>query len=197
MTPESTSRDRLLEAATQLFAVGGYRGASVRDICNLAGTNPGAVSYHFGGKRQLYRSVLRAATERLAALGATLPDEDDDVPRPYTERVVEVARRISASLAMDPAPVRLVVRDLADGGSVAVEALAPALRRALDALGTATGQADRSMAAPEVRRLLLELAAPVFLVAAGWPILAPALDLDPGERDALVAELVARTLRRV
>ena len=29
--------------------------------------NPGAVSYHCGGKRQLYRSVLRQAVERLAA----------------------------------------------------------------------------------------------------------------------------------
>ena len=61
-----TTRDRLLQAGTRLFAENGYRGASVRDICNLAGANPGAVSYHFGGKRQLYRSVLRKAAAGLA-----------------------------------------------------------------------------------------------------------------------------------
>ena len=40
---------------------------AIRDICDLAGANPGAVSYHFGGKRQLYRTVLRQAAEGLAA----------------------------------------------------------------------------------------------------------------------------------
>ena len=60
------TRERVLDAAESLFAESGFRGASVRDICNLAGVNPGAVSYHFGGKRQLYRSVLRRAAAGLA-----------------------------------------------------------------------------------------------------------------------------------
>jgi AcrR family transcriptional regulator len=53
-----STRQRLVEAASALFAERGYSGASVRDICNLARVNPGAVSYHFCGKRQLYRTAL-------------------------------------------------------------------------------------------------------------------------------------------
>ncbi len=74
------TRERLLQAATRLFADTGYRGASVRDICNLAGANPGAVSYHFGGKRQLYRSVLRQAAAWLADMGPS-----DPKPKPTNE----------------------------------------------------------------------------------------------------------------
>jgi len=59
------TRKRLLDTAETLFAERGFAAASVRDITSAAGCNLGAVNYHFGGKRNLYRQVFG---RRLAAL---------------------------------------------------------------------------------------------------------------------------------
>jgi len=55
----STTRDRILEAAGEQFAERGFRGATVRTICERAGVNISAIKYHFGGKEELYSEVLR------------------------------------------------------------------------------------------------------------------------------------------
>ncbi len=53
------SRHRILEAAGEIFAECGYRGATVRRICERAGVNIAAINYYFGGKEKLYSEVLR------------------------------------------------------------------------------------------------------------------------------------------
>lgn len=186
------TRERLVEAASQLFAERGYGGASVRDLCDLARVNPGAVSYHFGGKRQLYRTALRQAAQRLARFEPLEePERTDDA-----ESVRAVVRRVVRRLEEDPVSTRLLLRDLAEGGTLAVEALEPSLRGALAALRTVTGHTDTPRASAEVRLLFIELAAPVFLVAAAWPALARTLELDERERERLVDEMTRRALAR-
>lgn len=56
-------RQRLLEAAGEIFAEQGYRCATIRDICNRAGANIAAVNYHFGDKEHLYAEALKYAFE--------------------------------------------------------------------------------------------------------------------------------------
>jgi len=181
-----STRDRLLQAATRLFAESGYRGASVRDICNQAGANPGAVSYHFGGKRQLYRSVLRQAATALAELGPTTDPDDGATPPGVETSLARILRR----LQKDDTATRLLLRDLADGGSVAVESLTPPLRNAFDRLNASLGADDTLRGSAESRLLFLGLAAPLFLMTAAWPVVARALDLQPDQRESLFAELL-------
>jgi len=185
-----STRQRLVEAASALFAERGYSGASVRDICNLARVNPGAVSYHFGGKRQLYRTALRQAAQRLA--GGEAPGSAAAPSR--SPELEVVLRRVYRRLGEDPVATRLLLRDLAEGGGLAVEALEPTLREALDALRAVTGHTDDSRASAEVRLLFLELAAPVFLLAAAWPAIARTLELADPEREQLLAELTRRAV---
>ncbi len=187
-----STRERLLRAATRLFADSGYRGASVRDICNQAGANPGAVSYHFGGKRQLYRSVLRQAAAGLADLAPQAGPVDRGEPR--TVSAIDALRAILRHLQSDDTATRLLLRDLADGGTVAVESLTPPLRSAFEQLNATLGEGDSLRGSAESRLLFLGLAAPVFLLGAAWPVIARALDLDPGEREALLTDLVRRAL---
>ncbi len=52
------TRQRLLAEAARLFAGQGYAGVSVRDIVKAAGANLGAITYHFGGKEELFEAVL-------------------------------------------------------------------------------------------------------------------------------------------
>lgn len=54
--PQET-RQRLLEAACDVFAGKGYRNATVQDICERAGANIAAVNYYFGSKQSLYEEV--------------------------------------------------------------------------------------------------------------------------------------------
>jgi AcrR family transcriptional regulator len=60
MTTESEpgTAAALLEAGRVLFAERGYEGASVRAITAHACANLGAITYHFGSKRDLYDRVV-------------------------------------------------------------------------------------------------------------------------------------------
>lgn len=52
------TRQRLLQAAGEVFADRGYRDATVREICRRARANVAAINYHFGDKSRLYLAVL-------------------------------------------------------------------------------------------------------------------------------------------
>ena len=59
------TRQRLLEAALEVFARDGFRGATIERICRRAGANIAAAHYHFGDKQRLYAAVF-AQAERTA-----------------------------------------------------------------------------------------------------------------------------------
>ncbi|MCU4745937.1 TetR/AcrR family transcriptional regulator; helix-turn-helix transcriptional regulator [Streptomyces sp. JH002] len=52
------SRERLLEAAAELFGERGYEATTLGDIAERAGAARGLVSYYFPGKRQLLQSAV-------------------------------------------------------------------------------------------------------------------------------------------
>jgi AcrR family transcriptional regulator len=52
------TRQRLLEAAGEIFAEQGFKHGTVRDICARADANVAAVKYHFGGKNELYTAAV-------------------------------------------------------------------------------------------------------------------------------------------
>jgi len=56
--PKSETRQRLIVAASEEFALRGYANARVRQIVDQARVNLAAVNYHFGGKEGLYRATL-------------------------------------------------------------------------------------------------------------------------------------------
>jgi AcrR family transcriptional regulator len=56
------TRERLLDAAEQLFGARGFEGTSMRSVTAEAGANLAAVHYHFGSKEELFRA---AASRRM------------------------------------------------------------------------------------------------------------------------------------
>jgi AcrR family transcriptional regulator len=79
------TRQKLLEAATQVFARKGFRSARVAKICELAGANVAAVNYHFGSKVALYAHVWR---EAFAEAEKALPIDGGVAPHaPAAERL--------------------------------------------------------------------------------------------------------------
>ena len=55
---DNLAKERLLDAAEELFAAKGFDGTSIRDLTARAKCNLAAVNYHFGSKEQLYRNVF-------------------------------------------------------------------------------------------------------------------------------------------
>lgn len=55
---EKNTIERMLEAATQLFAQRGFSGVSVKELAEAAAVNIASISYHFGGKEKLYMAVM-------------------------------------------------------------------------------------------------------------------------------------------
>jgi AcrR family transcriptional regulator len=52
------TRQRILDAAEEVFMAHGYDGASMRQITGVAGANLAAGNYHFGSKEALFQAVL-------------------------------------------------------------------------------------------------------------------------------------------
>src|SRR5215471_19103882 len=61
---DQETRQRLLEAAVQLFAERGFQNVTVRDICAAAEANVAAVNYYFRDKWGLYKEILEGIIEQ-------------------------------------------------------------------------------------------------------------------------------------
>jgi AcrR family transcriptional regulator len=61
-----TARERLLDAAAQVFAERGYRAASVEDIASAAGVTKGAVYWSFESKEDLFFALMEERVDRRA-----------------------------------------------------------------------------------------------------------------------------------
>ncbi len=63
----SATRERILDAALEVFAGKGYHRALVDDIVRASGTSKGAVYHHFPTKEALFLALVDEFAERLAA----------------------------------------------------------------------------------------------------------------------------------
>ncbi|HIU85882.1 TPA: TetR/AcrR family transcriptional regulator [Candidatus Spyradomonas excrementavium] len=52
------SKEKILAAATKLFAQKGFDGVSIREICKEAEVNICMISYYWGGKKELYQGII-------------------------------------------------------------------------------------------------------------------------------------------
>ena len=52
------ARNNIVNAAIELFALKGYAGCSIREICHLAGVTKPVLYYHFRSKEHLYQELL-------------------------------------------------------------------------------------------------------------------------------------------
>src|SRR5919197_936282 len=55
---ETSTKERILDAAERLFANHGFEGASIRTIVEAAKVNLAAIHYHFRSKEALLEAVL-------------------------------------------------------------------------------------------------------------------------------------------
>lgn len=99
-TRSCETRQRIIETSLRLFAEHGFKGVSVRDISAEAQVNVAAVSYHFGSKQGLYRTIFE-----------TVLDEDE---AHFSGLMANVAGRLERA-GSDAATLAAAVEILAGG----------------------------------------------------------------------------------
>ncbi|HBF33881.1 TPA: DUF1956 domain-containing protein [Candidatus Sumerlaeota bacterium] len=99
------TRERLLEAATEIFAENGYRHTTFRDICQQAGTNNAAINYHFRDKEQLYIAVIQYTLKESTLI---LPNAENPLHLPPREHLREFLRVTLFRMLGVGSPTRLL-----------------------------------------------------------------------------------------
>lgn len=108
---ESDTKKKLIQVARRLFSAQKYESVSVRMLCEEAGTNVSSVSYHFGGKEELYRACLVAHGKSLhSILTGTLSE-----PRTVEECKLNLQNYITGIIensVIDSDSIKIMIREL-------------------------------------------------------------------------------------
>jgi len=119
----TSSRERILAVATDLFAEHGYEATSTRTIGEAVGLNIATVAYHVGGKSELYLEVMRRAHEAQRDALAGPLDQLRETGRSPAEVRAALGRFVDAYLnfcvAHPAVPALWIRRWLAEGDNLA------------------------------------------------------------------------------
>ena len=195
MTDQTSTRDRILSAARELFVGRGFDAVSVRDIVASAGVNLGAVTYHFGSKQALYHAAMESLADpfarRIAALAAA--------PGKPLDRIEAVVRGVLAYLLDNPGPPIVLLRELASYRPLPPP-MANLMRRNIGAVAEviAEGQRDGSIRAGDPALLAITIMSQPFFVRAARRVVSVALGVDPNAADQQVriTDHVVQSVRR-
>jgi TetR/AcrR family transcriptional regulator len=110
--PEAT-RQALMAAGTRLFAERGYDGVPVSAIADRAAVNKAMISYHFGGKRKLYRAILTSTFADIVARAEALARSGRPGPELLRELVALIA---DIATRRNPHFPAMMLREVLAGG---------------------------------------------------------------------------------
>jgi AcrR family transcriptional regulator len=81
--------EKILQAASKMFAARGFANVSVRDICRETGTTAPVIYYYFGSKKGLFDAVVRKQISMDAFIRKLGKDSESPDPRKGLEKFVE------------------------------------------------------------------------------------------------------------
>src|SRR5690606_27757228 len=86
---------RILLAAKTLFARQGYDATTVRQICDSAGVNIALVSYHFGGKENVFLALFETffPVRRIQEITASTIEDPVEALRQFIRELTEFRLR--------------------------------------------------------------------------------------------------------
>ncbi len=105
------TKQRLLDAAEEVFADKGFEAASVREICTKAEANIAAVNYYFGDKERLYVEAVKYA-HRGCTEGVPFPDWAPNMPA--VQKLRDFIRVMTTRMMtpQSPASLQLMMREM-------------------------------------------------------------------------------------
>lgn len=105
------ARERLLLAGGAVFAEKGFDGASVREICVLAGTTSNMIHHYFGSKQGLYDEILSGFSERLLVVPIRIISEPPRSRENLIARLEIFIEETLEALIAQPDLYKLVIRE--------------------------------------------------------------------------------------
>lgn len=114
MSPASSTKQRILAIARELFARQGYTGTSNTDIARELGTTTAALYYHFPSKADILRALLAdpmAAYTRLLDSLRDRPLPPEEVLGALIDLTAE-SRELAVIIDRDPAVLKLITDQL-------------------------------------------------------------------------------------
>jgi AcrR family transcriptional regulator len=179
---QDSGRQRLLEAAEDLFASKGFAATTTREISDRAGLSRGLLYYHFPSKEALFQAFMKERTP-LGSIDQFLKDYPDD-PR---SALVAIGTSGSAILTQRGQVVRAILR----GGPNEGEALEIIQQRARSALATLSEYLLTTIGEDRITRKEAETVAQTFASA----LLVGNVLLPPPYPDTFIEDLVDVLLR--
>jgi AcrR family transcriptional regulator len=174
---QDSGRQRLLEAAEELFASKGFAATTTREISDHAGLSRGLLYYHFPSKEALFQAFMKERTP-LGSFDHFLDEYPDD-PR---SAMIAIGKSGSAILMQRGQVVRAILR----GGPNEAEALSIIQQRAKFALGTLSEYLVRTIGEDRISRNEAETMAQTFASA----LLVGNVLLPPANPETFIEELV-------
>lgn len=110
--PRTSSADKILDFASELFAEHGYAGTIMDDVAELAGVNKATIYYHFQDKEHLYEEVLVRHLEALVTEVIKSVSQEDDVLEKLKAYIVTFAKEKSSRKNL----TSILMREVAGGG---------------------------------------------------------------------------------
>ena len=193
--PPADTRERILSAATELFARQGYGATTIRQVADRAGANSMLIYYYFGSKQELFHAAMGEPARRVREMLERAAAGSGEAAVTVRERLEGFAREyLAAALSNSPA-VTAMVRSLVGGDRELAEWIRPRLAANLKIL---RGLIEEGVERGEFRGVDPRLAAGslmgmLFFYATMGPIAIPALDL--GEEADLPRVLAEHTVR--
>ncbi len=113
-----STKERILGAAEELFALQGFAGTSLREVTSRADVNIAAVNYHFGSKENLVNEVFRRrmdvmSAQRLELLKTALESQPGKL-EPVLGAFVEPALAMAQDRNGGGAFIRVIARAYAE-----------------------------------------------------------------------------------
>lgn len=165
------SRERILAAATELFAEFGFDGVALNTVIERSDTSKGTLYHYFSSKEDLYATVLEQMLDRVWAATFDLDAIHSCLEEDFWSLVAEGSRRSATYMLGHPAETRLW-RDFQEQWRVLGDA-GPTQRLRQRNLAMGAQLAERGQALGCVRRDLspeqcAELVEAVDAVLDGW-----------------------------
>lgn len=184
-----TARERIRQAALDLYAEHGEARVSMRRVAAEVGVTIGLIQHHFGTKEGLRRAVDAIVVEQVVAALATVDHEGSP-----SEVVAARDAAVRRMLAQNPVIVRYLNRSLVepDGrGGPLLDAIVDLTARVVEGLRTEGLASTRTSDKVQVVRTLMGQVGELFLepvVAAIWA----KIDGDPEQRPVIRISVESR-----